>query len=208
MLHLKEAGQSTTLSASHLLVAAGRKPRSQGLGLEAAEIRCTKKGVEVDAHLRTSNRAVFAAGDVVDGPHFTHVCSYHAGIVIRNALLHLPASLDYRALPWVTYTEPELAQVGLSEDQARKQVKHAVKVLRVPFADNDRAQAEGSTQGLIKVMADAHGRVLGASILGVHAGELAAFWALAITQRLKLKDIAGLILPYPTRGEIAKAVAA
>ena len=128
-------------------MAAGRKPRSQGLGLEAAEIRCTKKGVEVDAHLRTSNRAVFAAGDVVDGPHFTHVCSYHAGIVIRNALLHLPACLDYRALPWVTYTEPELAQVGLSEDQARKQVKHAVKVLRVQLPTTTGRKLKAARRG-------------------------------------------------------------
>lgn len=122
-LRLKEAGRSTTLSASHLLVATGRKPRTAGLGLEAAGIRFNEKGVEVDAHLRTSNRAMFAAGDVVDGSHFTHVCSHHADIVIRNALLHLPASLDYRALPWVTYTEPELAQVGAERRPGAQEVQ-------------------------------------------------------------------------------------
>jgi pyruvate/2-oxoglutarate dehydrogenase complex dihydrolipoamide dehydrogenase (E3) component len=187
-------------------VAAGRKPTLKGLGLEAAGIKYDSKGVTVDARLRTTNKRVFAIGDAAGPFLFTHMAGYHAGIVIRNALLRLPAKVDYRAVPWVTYTAPELAQVGLTEQDARAQ-GIAFRVLRWPFHDNDRAQAERTTDGLVKVIATPKGRVLGASILGPHAGDLIQTWSLAITQKIKLGAIAGMIAPYPTLGEVNKRAA-
>ncbi len=194
------------LAGSHLLVAAGRRPSVEALDLPAAGIAATAKGITVDTRLRTSNRRAFAIGDVAGGPQFTHIALYHAGIAIRNALFRLPAKVDYRALPWVTYTDPELAQVGATEAEARA-AGGSVRVLRWPFAENDRAQAERETEGLVKIIARGDGRVLGASILGAAAGELILPWALAVAQKLKLKALANLIVPYPTRGEAGKRAA-
>ena len=145
---------------------------------------------------------------MIDAPHLTHVAGYHAGIVIRNALFHLPAKVDYAALPWVTYTDPELAQVGATEAEARRRYGDDVRVVRLPLAENDRAQAERQTAGLVKIVARRDGRVLGASILAAHAGEFAHVWVLAIEQRLKLKHIASMLAPYPTWGEANKMAAA
>jgi pyruvate/2-oxoglutarate dehydrogenase complex dihydrolipoamide dehydrogenase (E3) component len=191
---------------SHLLVAAGRRPTVDGLDLTAAGIEATAKGITVDARMRTTNRRAFAIGDVAGGPQFTHIALYHAGIVIRNALFRLPAKVDYRALPWVTYTDPELAQVGLTEAAARA-AGQDVRVLRWPFSENDRAQTERDTEGLVKVITRRNGRVLGASILGAGAGDLIMPWALAISQNLKIGAFANLIVPYPTRGEASKRAA-
>ncbi len=192
---------------SHLLVAAGRRPNLAGLGLEKAGIAHSPRGITVDARLRSSNRRVFAIGDVAGGPQFTHIAGYHAGIVIRNALFRLPAKVDYRALPWVTYTEPELAQVGMTEAEARASHDEDVVVLRSPFHENDRAQAELETFGLVKVVTTRSGRILGASILGAQAGELIQVWVLAIGQGLNIKALAGMIAPYPTLGEVSKRAA-
>src|SRR5205823_14740420 len=164
---------------SHLLVAAGRRPSIAALDLPAAGIEATAKGITVDNRLRTTNRRAFAVGDVTGGPQFTHVGLYQAGIVIRNALFRLPAKVDYRALPWVTYTDPELAQVGLTEAAAHA-IGGKVQVLRWSFAENDRAQTERDTEGLVKVVLR-RGRILGASILGAGAGDLILPWALAIS---------------------------
>jgi pyruvate/2-oxoglutarate dehydrogenase complex dihydrolipoamide dehydrogenase (E3) component len=194
------------ISGSHVLVAAGRRPTVEGLDLAAAGIASTAKGITVDARLRTTNRRVFAIGDVAGGPQFTHVALYHAGIVIRNALFRIPARVDYRALPWVTYTDPELAQVGLTEAAARA-IGQAPRVLRWPFAENDRAQTERETEGVVKVVTRGNGRILGASILGAGAGDLILPWALAISQRLKIGALANLIVPYPTRSEASKRAA-
>ncbi len=133
--------------------------------------------------------------------------SYHAGIVIRNALFRLPAKVDYRALPWVTYTDPELAHVGMTEAEALKAYPGAVQVLRWPFHENDRAQTERETHGLVKVLARKNGQVLGATILGAHAGELIQSWCLALSGNLKLATMAGFIAPYPTLGEASKRAA-
>jgi pyruvate/2-oxoglutarate dehydrogenase complex dihydrolipoamide dehydrogenase (E3) component len=195
------------IAGSHLLVAAGRRPAVAALDLPAAGIAATPAGITVDARLRTTNRRIFAVGDVAGGPQFTHVALYHAGIVIRNALFRLPARADYRALPWVTYTDPELAQVGLTEAAAGT-AGAAVRVLRRPFADNDRARTERDAAGLVKIVVRPNGRVLGASILGAGAGELILSWALAISQKLKIGALANLVVPYPTRGEAGKAAAA
>jgi pyruvate/2-oxoglutarate dehydrogenase complex dihydrolipoamide dehydrogenase (E3) component len=191
---------------SHLLVAAGRRPTVDGLDLEAAGIAATAAGVTVDRRLRTTNRIAFAVGDVAGGPQFTHVAFHHAGIVIRNALFRLPAKVDYRALPWVVYTDPELAQVGMTEAAARA-ADIRVRVLRWRFADNDRALTERDTAGLIKIVARRNGRILGASVLGAGAGELILPWALAVAQKLNVSAMADLIVPYPTRGEAGKRAA-
>ena len=193
------------ITGSHLLVAAGRRPNLAALDLPAAGIAANAAGIVVDARLRTTNRRAFAIGDAAGGPQFTHVALYHAGIVIRNALFRLPARVDYRALPWVTYTDPELAQVGLSEAAARK--AGPVRVLRWSFADNDRAHTERDTSGEVKIITGRRGRILGATILGAAAGDLILPWALAIAQRLKIGAMANLIVPYPTRGEAGKRAA-
>ena len=208
ILTVEVAGQEFELRGSHLFIATGRAPRTSGMGLEAAGIEYDENGIIVDNRLRTTARGIYAAGDVVNGPRFTHVASYHAGIVIRNALFRLPARIDYRSLPWVTYTDPELAQVGMTEERARNRYGDKVRVLRVPYEANDRAQTERHTEGMLKLVADARGRVLGASILGAHAGELAHLWVVAIEQKLKLRHVAQMIAPYPTWGELDKAAAA
>lgn len=195
------------VEGSHLLVAAGRRPNVENLGLDAAGIVLTPKGIQVDERLRTSNAKVFAAGDVTGGPQFTHWAGHHAGIILRNALFRLPAKVDMRALPWVTYTDPELAQVGLTEAEARARFGESIRVLGASFADNDRARAERRTEGFAKAITDARGRILGATIAGPHAGDLIQPWGLAISASLKIGAMAGMIAPYPTLGEISKRVA-
>jgi pyruvate/2-oxoglutarate dehydrogenase complex dihydrolipoamide dehydrogenase (E3) component len=195
-----------SIAGTHLLVAAGRQPNVERLGLEAAGIVFTPKGITVDAGLRTSNRKVYAIGDIAGGPQFTHIAGYHAGLVIRSALLGLPAKVDYAALPWVTFLDPEIAHVGLTEAEARKQ-HGSVTVLHESFARNDRAVTEQETEGFIKVIAGPRGRILGATIVGPHAGEMISLWGLAISRRLKLSAIAGMLAPYPTLSEISKRAA-
>jgi pyruvate/2-oxoglutarate dehydrogenase complex dihydrolipoamide dehydrogenase (E3) component len=194
------------IEATHLLVAAGRTPNTDTLNLATAGIDSTARGVTVDASLRTTNRRVFAAGDVAGGPQFTHVAGYHAGIIIRQALFGLPAKVEYRALPWVTFCDPELAQVGLTEADARK-AGHDVTILTQTLAGNDRAQAEAATEGAIRLVVGRRGRVLGASIVGRNAGELIGLWALAISQGIAVGKVASLVLPYPTLGEVSKRAA-
>ncbi len=204
---IENAGVTEHVEGSHLLVAAGRKPNVDGLDLEKSGVTYSPKGIEVDARLRTTNKKIFAIGDVAGGYQFTHVAGYHAGIVIRNALFQLPAKVDYRAVPWVTYTAPELAQVGLTEEQARKSEGDTIRVLKWSFAENDRAQAERSTAGLVKVVTAKNGLILGAGIVGAHAGELLQTWVLAISQKMKIGAIANIIAPYPTLGEVNKRAA-
>src|SRR5262249_3353385 len=158
-LAIESGGVSRRLEGYHLLVAAGRRPRVQDLGLEAAGIAASSNGIVTDARLRTSNRRVYALGDVIEGPQFTHLGAYQAGIVIRNALFRLPARMDLSALPWVTYTDPELAHVGLSEAAALQQ--GAIRLLRWPLAENDRAQTEHLARGSIKIVTTPGGRILG-----------------------------------------------
>lgn len=199
-------GDGRQISGSHLLIAVGRKVALEGLNLDAAGVAHTAKGVTVDARLRSTNRRVYAVGDAAGGLQFTHVAGWHAGIVVRQAVLGLPAKADPRALPRATYTDPELAQAGLTEAEARKAYGGALEVVRAEFAHNDRAQAEGKTKGLIKVMV-VKGRPVGASIVGPQAGELIGLWALAISARLRMSAIAGMVAPYPTLGEVSKRAA-
>jgi pyruvate/2-oxoglutarate dehydrogenase complex dihydrolipoamide dehydrogenase (E3) component len=200
------AGDEKSVSGSHILVAAGRIPNTDGMGLAEAGVRFGAHGIEVDARLRTSNRKIFALGDVAGGPQFTHIAAYHAGVVIRNALFGLPAKVDYRALPWVTYLDPEIAHVGLTEGEARKKHRHIQTVFQ-SFDGNDRAQAERRTEGFIKLILGRRGKVLGATIAGPHAGELIGVWALVISRGLPLSAVAGMIAPYPTLSEISKRAA-
>ena len=194
------------VTGSHLLIAAGRRPNFAGLGLEKAGIASTAQGITVDAGLRTSNRRVFAIGDVIGGLQFTHAAGYHAGIVIRRALFRLPARMKPGAIPWVTYTDPELAQAGETEASARQKGLD-ITVTISPFATNDRARTERDSDGFVKVIGTKKGRVLGATIVGAQAGELIQVWCLAIAQGLKLSAMAGVVAPYPTRGEASKRAA-
>lgn len=191
---------------SHLLVAVGRKSNTETLNLSAAGIETTKTGIRVDDGLRTSNRRVYAIGDVSGGMQFTHVAGYHAGVIIRSLLFALPAKAKTSHIPWATYTDPELAQVGLTETQARTEFGNSVEVVRFEFLHNDRAIAERVTEGLIKVMV-VKGRPVGVSIAGHQAGELIGMWSLAIANRLKMSQIAAMVSPYPSIGEINKRAA-
>ena len=205
-VHVAAGDKKEVIEGTHLLLAVGRKPTTADLGLEAAGIRHDAKGIKVNAGLKTSNRRVFAIGDVAGGLQFTHVANYHAGIVIRRALFRLPAKVDNKIIPWVTYTDPELAHVGLSEAEAAKSAGK-INVLRWPYHENDRAQTERETVGQIKVVTAKNGRILGATIVGAQAGELIQMWALAISQKMKIKAMIGWVSPYPTLGEINKRAA-
>ncbi|WP_209598857.1 FAD-dependent oxidoreductase [Ruegeria sp. HKCCSP351] len=191
---------------SHLLIAAGRKANIERLNLAAAGIDRTRTGIKTDDSLRTSNRRVYAIGDVVGGLQFTHVAGYHAGIIIRSALFGLPARAKTAHIPWATFTDPELAQVGLTETQARDRHGDRVEVARFDYHHNDRALAERKTKGFIKVMV-VKGRPVGATIVGHQAGELINTWSLALANNLKMGQIAAMVSPYPTIGELNKRVA-
>jgi pyruvate/2-oxoglutarate dehydrogenase complex dihydrolipoamide dehydrogenase (E3) component len=205
-VHISEGGVPGVVQGSNLLVATGRSPNVSGLNLEAAGIKYDKRGIQVSKGLVTSNSKVFAIGDVVGGPQFTHVANYHAGIVVRRALFRQPATVNSDIIPWVTFTDPELAHVGLTEDMAKKR-SGRVRVFRWPYHENDRAQTERATEGFIKVVTDAKGKILGASIVGEHAGELIQMWSLALSQGLNIKAMTQWISPYPTFSEINRRVA-
>ncbi len=200
-------GLSEVIEGTDLLVATGRKPNLDDLNLDAAGINFDKRGIKVNNALLTSNSKVFAIGDVTGGLQFTHVANYHAGIVIRRAVFRMfNAKVNNDLVPWVTYTDPELAHVGLMEDQAKK--RHGkIKVLRWPFQENDRAQADRVTDGFIKVITTKKGKILGASIVGDHAGEVIQMWSLAISQGMNIKAMTAWISPYPTLTEINKRAA-
>ena len=193
------------IAASHLLVSTGRAPNVEDIGLEAAGVKIGKDGIVVDARRRTSNRKIYAIGDCREGPRFTHASGYDGATVVANLALGLPSKADFRALPWVSYTDPELAQVGLTEDAARKQFG-SVDVTAQHFSHNDRAIAEGETQGFIKVMR-AKGKVVGVTIVGRHAGDLLLPWSQLINGKATLFGLSGTIIAYPNRSEISKAAA-
>jgi pyruvate/2-oxoglutarate dehydrogenase complex dihydrolipoamide dehydrogenase (E3) component len=199
-------GQVQQITGSHLLVAAGRVPNLDDLGLEAAGIERTRRGLKVSPRLRTTNKKVYAVGDVAGGLQFTHVASYHAGIVLRNILFRMPARADKQVIPWVTYTDPELAHVGMLEHEAREKFGK-VSVVRWPLAENDRAAAQNDPEGIIKIVSTIKGRILGVQIVARNAGDLILPWVMAVGRREKLGTMAGLIAPYPTYSEIGKRAA-
>ena len=201
-IEVQVAGGSVFLG-THLLVATGRVPNLDKLDLEKAGVTTNRAGIVVDKGLRTSNRRIFAIGDVAGQGQFTHLAGYHAGIVVRAAVLGLPAKARNDHIPRVTFTDPELAQIGLTEGEARKVHGDRVTIVRAEMSGNDRALAEAKGTGFLKVMV-VKGRPVGATLVGAGAGELIAPWALAIANRLKLSAIAGTVLPYPTMSEISK----
>ena len=205
-VHMETEEGSEAINGDHILVATGRTVTIEGLDLDKAKIEHTRRGIKVDKTMRTSNRKIYAIGDVAGGLQFTHVAGYHAGLVIRSILFRLSAKENTHIIPWCTYTDPELAHVGHTEETAREAFKN-IKILRWPYAENDRAQAEKKTTGLIKIITQKNGKIEGVSIAGTMAGEMMNIWALAISQGLKVKDIAGYISPYPTMSEIGKRAA-
>ena len=198
----------TDITASHLLVATGRTPSGGDLDLEAAGIRTERGAIVTDRRLRTNCKRVFAIGDVTGRAPFTHMAGYHAGIVIRNMLFRLPAKIDDRLTPWVTYTDPELAHVGMAEGAASAAYGAAnIRVERVPLTGNDRARAERRTEGMVKVITHRDGQILGADIVAPAAGEMIMAWSLAIARRQKIAAMASTIAPYPTYGDASKRAA-
>ena len=198
-------GQS--FHGTHLLIAVGRQVNVDTLDLDAGNVAFTRRGVTVGADLRSStNKRVYAVGDAAGGAQFTHVAGYHAGVIIRPMLFGLPAKARTDHIPHATYTSPELAQVGLTEAEARTAHGDTLEVVRAEFSGNDRAIATGQTRGFCKVMV-VKGRPVGATIVGAQAGELIQIWALALANKLKMSAIAGMVAPYPTLGEINKRAA-
>ncbi|WP_380056627.1 dihydrolipoyl dehydrogenase family protein [Falsihalocynthiibacter sp. SS001] len=198
--------EGNVFAGSHLLLAVGRKANVDRLNLEAAEVKTERAGVTVDSQLKTSNRRIYAIGDVAGGMQLTHVAGYHAGVIIKSALFGLPSKAKSDHIPWATYTAPELAQVGLTEEKAREKYGRKLTVVRFPYRENDRAIAEGKTDGLIKVMV-ANSRPVGVSIAGAQAGELIGMWAMAMANNMKMSAIAATVLPYPTLSEVNKRAA-
>jgi pyruvate/2-oxoglutarate dehydrogenase complex dihydrolipoamide dehydrogenase (E3) component len=206
-VHIEKNGKPLLIKGSHILAATGRQTNIDLLNLENASVEFTQRGITTDNRLRSvSNKRVFAIGDVAGNYQFTHAANYHAGIALRNILFALPAKANYSALPWVTYTELELAHVGLTESDAKAQgIKH--KVFFWSFEENDRAQAEHATDGKMKLITGPKGAILGCSIIGKSAGELILPWCLAIQEKLKISSMARVIAPYPTLSEASKRLA-
>ncbi|MCW4116434.1 FAD-dependent oxidoreductase [Aurantimonas sp. MSK8Z-1] len=200
------AGGETVVLGSHLLVAAGRRVVTDGLRLERAGIEADSKGIRVGPDLRTANRRVYAIGDAAGGPQFTHAAAHQAGLAVRSILFRLPIDARKVALPRVTYSEPELGQVGLTEAEARARGMK-VTVLRAHFDENDRARTDGCIDGLLKLIVGRGGRILGAGIAGEGAGEMTNLFSLVLSRRLKLSALQGFVAPYPTLGEVAKRAA-
>lgn len=203
-VQVESESEARYIEGSHLLVATGRAPNVDGLGLGAAHIDYDRRGIKVGKNLKTSNKRVFAIGDVAGGLQFTHVAGYHAGLVIQQILFRAPARENRDIIPWATYTDPELANVGLTEAQARQRFGDKINVLRWHYQDNDRARAERKTEGLIKIISDKRGRLLGVGIAGAGAGEMINMWALALSNKMKLSQVRSYIPPYPTMSEIGK----
>lgn len=200
------AQDGRVFAGTHLLMAVGRKANIERLRLDVAGIETSRSGIKVDAGLRTTNKKVYAIGDVAGGLQFTHVAGYHAGVIIRSALFGLPSKVRTDHIPWATYTDPELSQVGLTEAQARERHGSKLEVARFDYHHNDRAIAERKTTGFIKVMV-VKGRPVGVTIVGHQAGELINLWSLALANNLKMSQVAAMVSPYPTIGEINKRAA-
>jgi pyruvate/2-oxoglutarate dehydrogenase complex dihydrolipoamide dehydrogenase (E3) component len=203
---LMEADGEVAVDGSHLLVETGRRPRVDGLGLDAAGIMHDRSGITVDRLLKTTNRRVYAIGDVIAGPALVARAEYEADYVARAILYRLPFHERSWLVPAATFTDPMLARVGLSETEARERHRD-VRVLRFPFVENDLAQAERLVDGVIKVIVSRRGRVLGAAVVGHAAGELIALWSLALARRLDVATLLRFVPPYPSRAEIARRAA-
>ena len=199
------SGNKMTLASDEILVAMGRAANVEGLNLESIGVDFEPGGIFVDSRLRTSQKHIFAAGDVSGGFQFTHAAGYEGGIVVSNAVFHLPRKTDYTHLPWCTYTDPELASIGMNEISARN-AGLDYTVWTEMFQDNDRSLAEGETTGMVKMILDKKEKPLGVQILGPRAGDLIAEWVAALNGKVKLSTLAAAVHPYPTLGEINKRV--
>jgi pyruvate/2-oxoglutarate dehydrogenase complex dihydrolipoamide dehydrogenase (E3) component len=199
-------GETTALRAETILVAMGREANLEGLGLKEIGIDLGRKGLELDNRLRTAHKHIYGAGDVTGTYQFTHAAGYEGGIVISNAIFHLPRKVDYTFLPWCTYTDPELASIGMNEKTAET-AGIDYRVWTEEFKDNDRSLAEGERVGKIKMILDEKEKPLGVQILGPQAGELLNEWVAVLNGKVKLSTLASAVHPYPTLGEINKRVA-
>jgi len=202
---IKKEGSPISLTADAVLVAMGRAVNVDGLNLEAAGVTYERSGIVVNARLRTSQKHIYAAGDVSGGYQFTHAAGYEGGVVVSNAVFRLPRKVDYTWLPWCTYTDPELASIGMNE-RAAAAAGIETRIWTEAFADNDRGLAEGQTEGRIKLILDKKEKPLGVQILGPRAGDLISEWVAALNGGVKLSTLAAAIHPYPTLGEISKRV--
>jgi len=199
-------GKSVSLKAEKILVAMGRDPNVKTLGLAAIGVEFDRKGIQVDDRMRTTQKHIYAAGDITGAYQFTHAAGYEGGIVVSNAIFHFPRRTNYTFLPWCTYTDPELASIGMNEKRA-KEARIEYSVWTEPFESNDRSLAEGERVGKIKLLLDKNEKPLGVQILGPQAGELLSEWVAALNARAKLSTLAAAVHPYPTLGEISKRVA-
>jgi len=199
-------GETTALKAEQILVAMGRSPNLEALHLEEIGVEFDRKGIQVDARMRTTQKHIYGAGDVTGKFQFTHAAGYEGGIVVSNAIFHLPRKADYTFLPWCTYTDPELAGIGMNE-KAAKDAGIEYTVFTEAFRDNDRSLAEGNKTGKIKMLLDRDEKPIGVQILGPHAGELLNEWVAVLNGKVKLSTLAAAVHPYPTLGEINKRVA-
>lgn len=199
-------GMEQAVEAQALLVALGRRANVDDLGLDKAGVKFSPKGIEVDSRLRTSQKHIYAAGDVTGKYQFTHAAGYEGGVVLANAVFHLPRRADYSRLPWCTYCDPELASVGMNEKTAQD-AGIEYKIWTERFADNDRALAEGRSEGMIKMLVNEKEKPIGVQIAGLHAGELINEWVAVMGGNVGLATLASAIHPYPTLGEVNKRVA-
>jgi pyruvate/2-oxoglutarate dehydrogenase complex dihydrolipoamide dehydrogenase (E3) component len=198
-------GITITLKAETILVAVGRKANLQGFGLEDISVERDINGLKIDDRLRTNHKHIFVAGDTTGSYQFTHAAGYEGGIVLSNAILHLPRKVDYTHLPWCTYTDPELASIGMNEKRAAT-AGIPYSVWTEEFRTNDRGLAEGEETGKIKLILNEKEKPIGIQILGAGAGELISEWVAVMNGNVKLSTIASAVHPYPTRGEINKKV--
>lgn len=206
VLHAELNEKKLCTEGTHLLIATGRKPNISELHCEQAGIKSNKKGIIVDQRLRSTNKKIYAIGDVAGKMQFTHVANDHAGVVLRNIAFKIPATIKESAIPWVTYTEPELAHVGRSVLTCdAENIQH--KILKLNYANNDRAETDQQTTGFIKVLATPKGGILGVTIVGHQAGELLLPWIIAIREGKTLRTFTDAIVPYPTLSELSKRVA-
>jgi pyruvate/2-oxoglutarate dehydrogenase complex dihydrolipoamide dehydrogenase (E3) component len=198
-------GKEKILKAEKILIALGRRVNTDGLGLEDISVELDRKGIKVDNRLRTNHKHIFAAGDVCGGYQFTHAAGYEGGVALSNAILHLPKKTNYTFLPWCTYTDPELASIGMNEKRAET-AGIEYSVWKEEFRSNDRSLAEGEETGFIKLLLDAKAKPIGIQILGPQAGELISEWVAVMNGGVKLSTVASAVHPYPTLGEINKKV--
>ncbi len=198
-------GSTESLKAEQILVALGRQVNVKDLGLEGISLDFDKKGIKVDNRMRTNHKHIYAAGDITGAYQFTHAAGYEGGVALSNAILHLPKKADYTYLPWATFTDPELASIGMNEKRARE-AGIEYSVWTEEFKANDRSLAEGEEIGKIKMILDRKGKPVGIQILGPQAGELLGEWVAVLNGGVKLSTLASAVHPYPTLGEINKRV--